>query len=290
MSIEALSEWESRKFKMKKQIVDKTIPPPTDHRFLDEAGDTTFYGKGKIPIIGEQGVSRVFILGMVKFKQSLESLRQDIRHLQNSIEKDPYFEQVPSIQKKAQNRGFYFHATDDPPEVRKIFYDFIKTVDCSFEAVAGEKILDIYVKKHNGKEADFYADLLSHLLKNKFQLGSRLVLNIAERGKSTRNTTLQLALDKAVSRFLKNHDLEKIKTKVVFNVQNHYTEPLLNIADYLCWAVQRIFERGETRYYNFIQEKIKLVVDLYDSAKYENSRNYYTNRNPLTAKNKKGPH
>jgi hypothetical protein len=58
-----------------------------------------------------------------------------------------------------------------------------------------------------------------------------------------------------------------MQRKVVFNVQNHQTEPLLNIADYLCWPVQRIFERGEMRYYNFVQEKISLVVDLYDSER-----------------------
>jgi hypothetical protein len=42
------------------------------HRFLDESGDTTFYGKNKRIIVGEQGISKCFILGMVKFKTKLE--------------------------------------------------------------------------------------------------------------------------------------------------------------------------------------------------------------------------
>jgi hypothetical protein len=46
-------------------------------------------------------------------------------------------------------------------------------------------------------------------------------------------------------------------------VQTHYTEALLNVADYLCWSVQRVFERGETRYYDFLGDRINLVVDLY---------------------------
>ena len=57
------------------------------------------------------------------------------------------------------------------------------------------------------------------------------------------------------------------------------------IADYLCWAVQRVFEKGETRYYEYMIEKIKLVVDLYDIKNYEKGKNYYTIKNPLTAKN-----
>ena len=36
-------------------------------------------------------------------------------------------------------------------------------------------------------------------------------------------------------------------------------------------------------------EKISLVIDLYDSNRYENSGNYYTNRNPLTPLNKISP-
>ncbi|HMN91463.1 MAG TPA: hypothetical protein PKD70_07565, partial [Saprospiraceae bacterium] len=54
------------------------------HRFLDEAGDTTFYGKGKVDIIGQMGVSCCFILGMVKFKEPLESIRQRVIELQLS--------------------------------------------------------------------------------------------------------------------------------------------------------------------------------------------------------------
>ena len=146
-------------------------------------------------------------------------------------------------------------------------------------------------KKNNNKESEFYADLLSHLLKNKMELGGKLVLNIAERGKSTKNHNLELALQKAESRYLKNKkNLNKqISTKIVFNVQNHTTEPLLNIADYFCWTIQRVFEKGETRYYNYLKEKISLVVDLYDSNNYENFKNYYTKDNILKADNKISP-
>lgn len=66
-------------------------------------------------------------------------------------------------------------------------------------------------------------------------------------------------------------------------------EPLLNIADYLCWTVQRVFEKGETRYYDFVKEKISVVVDLYDTDRYEGFQNYYSPKKPLTAENKISP-
>lgn len=262
---------------------------PTKHRFLDEAGDTTFYGKGKKLIIGNEGVSKSFIIGMVKFKQPLHDLRQRIIELQKAVEQDPYYKDVPSIVKKAQKGGYFFHAKDDLPEVRRTFFDFIKTLDCRYEAVVARKIPELFIKKHNSKEAEFYADLLSHLLKNKLELGEKLVLNIAKRGSSTRHTTLAMALDKATRRFIKRFPDKQIETKVVFNIQSPSDEPLLNIADYLCWAIQRVFERGEVRFYEFLIDKVSLVIDLYDREKWKGSRNYYTKNNPLTAQNKISP-
>ena len=263
----------------------------TRHRFLDEAGDMAFYGKGRTPIIGiQEGVSLCFILGMVKFRAPLDPIRQEIRRLQEQVANDRYLRDVVSIQKKkSEPGGYYFHATDDPQEPRKVFYEYINSLDVSFEAVVGRKIPDIFVRKHNSHEAEFYADMLSHLLKNKFQSGGSLILNIAQRGKVTRNIVFEQALEKATSRFLKHKTPDQLKTRVVFNVQYPRTEPLLNITDYFCWAVQRVFERGDVRYYNFIAEKISLVIDLYDSSRYENSGNYYTSRNPLSPLNKISP-
>lgn len=226
---------------------------------------------------------------MVKFKQPLSEIRQQIINLQHEVEEDVYYKGVPSITRKSLKGGYFFHAKDDLPEVRKTFYEFIKTLECSFEAVVARKIPDIFIKKHNSKEAEFYADLLSHLLKNKLRIGDKLVLNIAKRGNSTRHNTLTLALNKAISRFRKKYPDKKIKTQIVFNIQNPIEEPLLNVADYFCWAIQRVFERGELRFYEFLIDKISLVIDLYDSKKWEESKNYYDIKNPLTTQNKISP-
>ena len=277
----------------------------TNHRFLDEAGDTTFYGKGKKHIVGQEGVSNCFIIGMVKFREPLEKIRNEIIALQKAISNDPFY-QVSSVVKKKNNNGYFFHAKDDIPEIRKLFFDYIKTVDCSFEAVVGEKSYNLFESKHNGDEKEFYGDMLSHLIKNKLRKEEKMVLNIAERVKSTNNKTLSFALNRAKERFASSETLKRfgdrvimdeseamkasqVITPVVFNVQNHITEPLLNVADYFCWAVQRVFEKGETRYYDYIKEQVSLVVDLYNYANYKNWDNYYTPKKPLTAANKKSP-
>ena len=276
-----------------------------NHRFLDEAGDITFYGKGKKSIIGSNGVSNSFIIGMVKFKQPLSEIRKAVADLQNKVANDPFFD-VISIRKKKEASGYYFHATDDLPEVRKLFFDFIKTVDCSFEAVVGRKTVERYETKHKGKEQYFYADLLSHLLKNKLHKEHKMVLHIAERGKSTKNHNLELALEKAKERLASSTNFKNfqntddwwnldfisrkdVTANVVFNVTQPLQEPLLNVADYFCWALQNVFEKGEVRFYNYLKEKISLVVDIYDSEKYKGWKNYYSSKNPLTAENKISP-
>lgn len=261
----------------------------TTHRFLDEAGDTTFFGPNKQPIVGQNGVSLCFAIGIMKFLDELAPIRAKVKQLQEEVAKDRYLNVIPSIDKKIKGKGFFFHATDDSPEVRERFFRFIESVNCSCEIVVARKSPYIFLTQHQGNDSIFYADVLSHVLKNRLKMSQKLVLNIAERGTSTKNANLQRALDIAVSRFEKRNAITDVSSRVVFNVQNHHTEPLLNIIDYMCWSVQRVFERGETRYYDFLGEKIRLVVDLYDQTRYEGNKNYYSRGNRLSAANKISP-
>jgi hypothetical protein len=266
--------------------MSKSKKTKTSYGFLDEAGDTTFYGKGNIPIIGSNGVSCAFILGMVKFRGSLDEIRQKVTELQRQVQTDLYYKSVPSLQKKTAQGGYSFHATDDIAEVREKFFKFIKSLDCSFEVVVGRKIPSVYDQKHNANETEFYADLLSHLLKNKLQKEGRLILTIAQRGMSTRNSVLEKAKQSAGQKSLQKG--KKARAVIIFNIKNQNAEPLLNIADYFCWAVQRVFERGDTRYYEFLKEKISAVIDLYDQEEYVDWDSHYGPENPLTDKNKIG--
>ena len=262
---------------------------PTDHKFLDEAGDTTFFGKGRVSVLGTQGVSLAFGIGMVEFREPLEPIRGRIRALARAVEGDSFLNCIPSVAKKIAKGGFHFHATDDPPEVRERFFKLIHSLNCSLEMIVARKDAERFVRKHGGKEAEFYADVLSHLIKGKLRADRKLVLNISERGNTTKNTTLQRALEKGIERFLKTRGEDAVASDVVFNVQRPTVDPLLCVADYLCWSVQRVFERGEVRYYSYLREKVTLVADLYDRAKHEGNRNFYGVDNPLTAANKIGP-
>jgi hypothetical protein len=59
----------------------------------------------------------------------------------------------------------------------------------------------------------------------------------------------------------------------------------LQAVDYFLWALQRLYERGEERYWEYVGSKVSLVHDVDDTR--ENDYGvYYTKKNPLTAENR----
>ncbi len=264
--------------------------PPISHRFLDEMGDATFFGKGGEVVIGNDGVSLSFGMGITRIDRPLPEVRQEIAGLHRQVEEDPLLNAIPSVRKRIGKGGFFFHACKDSPEVRSVFLHYLRDLPCECEVMVARKIPSLFIRKHNRRENEFFADLLSHLIKNRLKREQRLVLNVAARGSSTRARNLDEALRKALLRAGRKWGGQQLRAEAVFNVQTPLSEPLLCVADYLNWAVQRVFERGDLRFYDYLREKIRLVVDLYDTERYKGSRNYYDHqRNPLTAANKLGP-
>lgn len=70
----------------------------------------------------------------------------------------------------------------------------MNTLDFKAQIVVGRKIPSIYRTKHHKLDREFYADLMSHLLKYMDEIDP-LILNVAERGSSTSNLNLQHAVD-----------------------------------------------------------------------------------------------
>jgi hypothetical protein len=232
------------------------------HYFLDEAGDTTFFGKGGIPMLGKNGVSEYFSIGLCSFNEPLQPIRNKIVALENEIANNPFFK-VGSVQKKMKQTGkFYFHATDDIPEIRMLFLNLIMSIEFSFEVAISKKDIEKFVRKHNRSDKELYTDLLAHLLHSKMQNRGKHIFMVSQRGNTTRQATLQMALNKAVHILQANQEEATAKGEIILDVVNQKNEPLLNFTDYLCWAVQRKYEKGEERFYEFIKSKIKDITEL----------------------------
>lgn len=179
---------------------------------------------------------------------------------------------IPSLHKTL----VAFHAKDDSPEIREKAFKTIVNLDFTAELFVGRKIQNIFKVRHHRKENEFYDDLISKLFENKLHLAKHNEIFFAVRGSKTRQIPLEQAIQKAIATF-EGKWKKKIESTVKVNPQSPSGEPCLQVIDYINWAAQRAFIKGDMRFYKFIEEKVKYLVDIYDKDKYP--KNYYSSRN-----------
>lgn len=100
-------------------------------------------------------------------------------------------------------------------------------------------------------------------------------------GSTVHQSSMQEAVNNAITAFNEKWKTENTNQIRIF-IQQNSEIPLLQAADYVLWTIQRAYERGDFRYYNYLKDKICLIHDIFDFSKYP--KNYYTPDNPLEAK------
>ncbi len=244
--------------------------------FVDEAGDPVFYDKNGKYIVGEEGCSKILLLGFIRTTNP-KDLRKEIEMLRKQVVSDPFYAGIPSIKKTS----VAFHAKDDIPEIREKVFKKIVTLDFKAEFIVGRKQEKTFKSRYKGKENLFYDDLIVKLFENKLHLARKNVIYFATRGNKTRQKPLEEAINKAISIFEKKWKV-KINSETYIYAQTPSTEPCLQIVDYMNWATQRVFAKKEERYYKFIENKVSFLCDIFDTAKYPN--NYYRQKNTFDLK------
>ncbi len=241
--------------------------------FVDESGDPTFYDRTGNLIAGVNGCSPILILGFVEFPDP-DPVRQAILKLQAEVLGDPLLRGTPSMVKTAKA----FHAKDDAPEVRYLFFKLISQFEMRAQFVVARKLERVFRNRFEGSEMRFYDHLVETLFQDMLHRYTHNHIYFAKRGSRQRTTPLAGAIQRSVGRFE-----EKWETVVdtIYEVypQTPQGEPCLSVVDYMNWAVYRAYVRQEMRYYDFIGDRVSLLVDLYDNAKYPH--NWYNRRNPF---------
>jgi len=246
---------------------------PITYFFVDESGDPYFYDRFGNFIVGKEGCSKILILGFVKTEHP-EILRKAIFRLRQKISQDEYLKEIPSFKKSLK----FFHATDDSPEIRERVFKTIVKLPFKSEFIVARKIENVFVKRHKKNPNLFYDDLVSKLLQNHLHKSERNIIYFAVRGNRARQEPLENAIRKAILTFENRYKI-KVDSEIEIFAQTPQGEPCLQIADYMNWAIYRVFTKREMRYYNFVKNKISLIVDIYDFTKYP--KNYYHKRNPF---------
>lgn len=100
----------------------------TNHYFVDEAGDLTFFDKKGRIIVGQPGASKFFMVGVAQIFQP-EKVILELAELRKQLCNDPYFKDIPSMQTSAKKTAITFHAKDDHQDVRMEVFKLMQTFE-----------------------------------------------------------------------------------------------------------------------------------------------------------------
>jgi hypothetical protein len=139
----------------------------------------------------------------------------------------------------------------------------------------------LFRKRFDLSTSKLYEYLVSKLFENRLHKYRSIDIYFASMGNTVREHTMRRAIQAAMDSFAIKWGRENENTIRVF-VQEASEHPMLQVVDYALWTVNRIYERGDFRYYNYLLERISLVQDIFDRAKYP--KTYYTPKDPLDSK------
>jgi len=257
-----------------KQPVQKTV-----YFFVDESGDPNFYGKGGDIIVGQPGCSRIILLGFVRVEEP-EPIRKHLSDLQIQIARDIYLKGIPSIKKTL----IAFHAKDDCPEARMMVYKTLAGHNFAAQVIVARKIEQMFRSRYKGSKDRLYEDLVGRLFQNVTHKAEINNIVFSKRGNKIQQHTMRAAIEAGVERFKQKWRTD-VSTQLNIETLKSSQDFMLQVVDYTNWAVQRAFEKGEMRYFNFLRDKFELVLDVFDKKKYKGGSNFYDReRNPFEIK------
>lgn len=266
--------------------MNESSPSPKVARyFVDEAGDLTLFDRKGRVLLGREGVSNYFIVGVVHIAD-VEAAQQKLESLRTELLADPYFRGVPSMQPESRKTALVFHAKDDLPEVRREVFKLLPALDVKVVAAIRHKTALVSeaqsLFKYGGKlqADDVYDEMVKRLFRNLLHTADANDICFARRGKSERAEALTTAIDKAKSAFNQRWKRQIDKPTHVWAAFPSQSAGL-QVVDYYLWALQRLYEVGEERFFRLVARDYRLIMDL-DDKRRKPYGEWYSDRNPLT--------
>ncbi|MEJ7591028.1 MAG: DUF3800 domain-containing protein [Planctomycetaceae bacterium] len=261
------------------------------HYFVDEAGDPSLFKKHGKSIVGQDGCSKFFILGMADVEEP-DKVATELESLRAGLLADPYFKGIPSFDPAQRKTALMFHAKDDLPEVRREVFNLLLNHKIRFYAVVRDKqfVLDKIIAHQKEKPAyryhpnQLYDRCVSRLFKERLHKHDGYLIHFASRGSSDRTEALETALDVA-RRNLRAKWGIAAASPIEIKAAQPYEVVCLQVVDYYLWAIQRLYERSEDRFLELVWSQAGLIHDVDDTRQAEYGV-YYTQRKPLTAESR----
>lgn len=179
-------------------------------------------------------------------------------------------------------------AKDDCAEVRREVYRLLMEHDMRFFAVVRhkrtilEKVLE-HNRTHPGyryQPNQLYDRCVSRLFRDRLHKEESYVIQFSRRGNRSRSDALRRAIEQARNNLRRRWGISATAPIEIISATPRQAGGLQAV-DYFLRALQRLYERGEDRYWEYVAAKVSLVHDVDDTR--ENPYGaYYTKRNPLT--------
>jgi hypothetical protein len=260
---------------------------PSHRYFADEAGDLAVFNRRGRTIVCDAGVSTCFIVGATLVPDPV-ALSSRLSALRTEFIADPYFARVPSMQPHALKTARLFHAKDDVPEVRHRVFQLLRDSDlqvfCAFrrKAVVAAQLRARFATTGQRTSADvIYADLVRAIFTNRLHIAEKTHVVFARRGQTDHNVALLQAVQSAKAAFERKWR-KGIDRPTTVASSTPTEEVCLQASDYYLWALQRLLERGEDRYFRYLSPAFRLIIDRDDSRRHGHGEFYTASSNPLT--------
>ena len=251
--------------------------------FVDESGDPNFFNKHKKVIVGDEGCSKILLIGFIE-TENPSQIRKSITKLNEELKNDKYLSMFKSYGGTIE-KGF--HAKDDRPEIRERFFKLITTLDFKCQVFIARKDIKYFINRFNSNSNQFYDYVITKLFENKLHIYKESLIYFSERGSSKRIKPLEHAINLAKGAFQDKWNHEN-QSEIKVLIERPYQEPCLQVIDYMNWALYRAITTSDYNYYEFMKEKYSLIWDIFDSknAGKENGwKNIYTkDKNPFHPK------
>ena len=253
--------------------------------FVDEAGCFTLFNKRGTQVVGKPGVSRCLMVGAA-FLPDPELASQKLESLREELLTDPYFRGVPSLDPTRRKTAICFHAKDDLPEVRREVFRLLPALTPKVQVAIRRKSNLAQIARYLGQKGEkldanqVYDQMVSRLLRNSLHKPAEVHLTFARRGKSSRQAALRQAVERGRANFRKKWGVAS-NTPVRIHSAYPSESAGLQVIDYYLWALQRMYERGEDRYFAAVADQFRLIMDL-DDTRHRPYGEWYSDSNPLS--------
>lgn len=105
-----------------------------------------------------------------------------------------------------------------------------------------------------------YKYLVTELIKNQIKGNGQIDMYFASMDNVVSLSTMTEAVDAALKTVYKN---EENQTQIKIYVQQPSHQMLLQVIDYMLWTVFRLYEHKERRYFDYMNDKIAEVKELF---------------------------